>query len=145
MEERRNSSALAMELCLSCTNPSMHELSMYALAPNQHWLFTFGFENGTQNYENQQSQPKSDQFSGSSKICPFDQVKNTPKSGKLKTEPDQRVIISGSLFNNAYKLLSIWALKILILYRSHNFQCMGKIFCGISKISFEITHKIYLP
>ena len=32
-------------------------------------------------------------------------------------------------FKNAYELLNLRALKISMLYKSHIFQCMGKIFC----------------
>ena len=32
-------------------------------------------------------------------------------------------------FQNAYELLNLRALKISMLYKSHIFQCMGKIFC----------------
>ena len=36
---------------------------------------------------------------------------------------------SGGRFKNAYELLNLRALKISMLYKSHIFQCMGKIFC----------------
>ena len=36
---------------------------------------------------------------------------------------------TGGRFKNAYELLNLRALKISMLYRSHIFQCMGKIFC----------------
>ena len=36
---------------------------------------------------------------------------------------------TGGRFNNAYELLNLRALKISMLYKSHIFQCMGKIFC----------------
>ena len=35
----------------------------------------------------------------------------------------------GGRFKNAYELLNLRALKISMLYKSHIFQCMGKIFC----------------
>ena len=35
----------------------------------------------------------------------------------------------GGRFKNAYELLNLRALKILMLFISHIFQCMGKIFC----------------
>ena len=35
----------------------------------------------------------------------------------------------GGRFKNAYELLNLRALKISMLYKNHNFQCMGKIFC----------------
>ena len=38
-------------------------------------------------------------------------------------------IAPGGRFNNAYELLNLRALKISMLYKSHIFQCMGKIFC----------------
>ena len=34
VQERRNSSALAMELCLSCTNPSIWDRFLFTLAVN---------------------------------------------------------------------------------------------------------------
>ena len=37
-------------------------------------------------------------------------------------------IAPGGRFNNAYELLNLRALKISMLYKSHIFQCMGKIF-----------------
>ena len=36
---------------------------------------------------------------------------------------------SGGRFKNAYELLNLRALRISMLYKSHIFQCMGKIFC----------------
>ena len=51
----------------------------------------------------------------------------------------------GGRFKNAYELLNLRALKISILYKSHMFQCMGKIFCGISNGTFEIPHKVSYP
>ena len=51
----------------------------------------------------------------------------------------------GGRFNNAYELLNLRALKISMLYKSHIFQCMGKIFCVEFQrvpLSFEIPHKI---
>ena len=46
------------------------------------------------------------------------------------------MVISWSLYNslgggvkNTYELLNLRALKILILYKNHIFQCMGRIFC----------------
>ena len=33
-------------------------------------------------------------------------------------------------FKNVYELLNLGALKIWMLYKSHIFQCMGKIFCA---------------
>ena len=35
----------------------------------------------------------------------------------------------GGRFKNTYELLSLRALKISHLYKNHNFQCKGKIFC----------------
>ena len=35
----------------------------------------------------------------------------------------------GGRFKNAYELLNLRTLKISMLYKSHIFQCMGKIFC----------------
>ena len=40
-----------------------------------------------------------------------------------------RNITPGGRFKNAYELLNLRALKISMLYKSHIFQCMGKIFC----------------
>ena len=37
--------------------------------------------------------------------------------------------VPGGRFKNAYELLNLRALKISMLYESHIFQCMGKIFC----------------
>ena len=37
--------------------------------------------------------------------------------------------VSGGRFKNAIELLNLRALKISMLYKSHIFQCMGKIFC----------------
>ena len=39
------------------------------------------------------------------------------------------IVSTGGRFNNAYELLNLRALKISMLYKSHIFQCMGKIFC----------------
>ena len=36
---------------------------------------------------------------------------------------------TGGRFKNTYELLNLRALQILMLYKSHIFQCMGKIFC----------------
>ena len=38
-------------------------------------------------------------------------------------------VSSGGRFKNAYELLTLRALRISMLYKSHIFQCMGKIFC----------------
>ena len=35
----------------------------------------------------------------------------------------------GGHFKNVYELLNLRALKILMLYQNHIFQCMGKVFC----------------
>ena len=37
--------------------------------------------------------------------------------------------ITGGRFKNVYELLILRALKILILFKKHFYQCMGKIFC----------------
>ena len=37
--------------------------------------------------------------------------------------------VSGGRFKNTYELLNLRALKTSMLYKSHIFQCMGKIFC----------------
>ena len=47
-------------------------------------------------------------------------------------------LCSGGHFKNAYELLNLRALKMLVLYKNHIFQCAGKIFCVESKGSFEI-------
>ena len=47
----------------------------------------------------------------------------------------------GERFKNTYELLNPRTLKILTLYQNCIFQCMG-ILCGISKVAFEIPHKI---
>ena len=39
------------------------------------------------------------------------------------------LVSPGGRFKNAYELLNLRALKISMLYKSHIFQCMGKIFC----------------
>ena len=50
---------------------------------------------------------------------------------------------SGGRFKNTYELLDLRALKFSPVNKIHIFQCMGKIFlCGISKVPFEIPHKI---
>ena len=35
---------------------------------------------------------------------------------------------AGGHFNNAYEVLNLRALRILMLYKNHIFQCMGQIF-----------------
>ena len=42
---------------------------------------------------------------------------------------NHRYKIPGRRFKNAFELLNVRALKISMLYKNHNFQCMGKIFC----------------
>ena len=38
------------------------------------------------------------------------------------------VMAPGGRFKNAYELLNLRALKISMFFKSHIFQCMGKIF-----------------
>ena len=48
-------------------------------------------------------------------------------------------------FKNTYELLNLRALKISMLYKSHTFQCMGKIIVWNFKGYLEIPHKISYP
>ena len=55
--------------------------------------------------------------------------------------------IPGGRFKNTYEPLNLRALKFSPVNKIHIFQCMGKkdILCGISKVTFEIPHKISYP
>ena len=44
-----------------------------------------------------------------------------------------------------YELLNLRARKFSPVDKIHIFQCMGEIFCGISKGTFEIPYKISCP
>ena len=53
----------------------------------------------------------------------------------------------GGCFKKAYELLNLRALKFSPMNKIHIFRCMGNsdILCGISKVPFEIPHKISYP
>ena len=54
--------------------------------------------------------------------------------------------LSGGPFKNTFELLNLRAIKFTHVNKIHLFQCMGKIFVyGISKVRFEIPHKISYP
>ena len=55
-------------------------------------------------------------------------------------------IIPGGPFKNTYELLNLRALKLSKLYKKMHVSMYGyKILCGISKVPFEIPHKISYP
>ena len=48
----------------------------------------------------------------------------------------------GGRFKNAYELLNLRALKILMLYKNHIFQCMNKIFyVEFQRVPFKFCSK----
>ena len=55
------------------------------------------------------------------------------------------IVLPGGRLKNAYELLNLRAFKISILYEIISFNVWLDILCGISKGTFEISHKISHP
>ena len=110
VQERCNSIANALELRLSCTNPSIWRICRFRYMIMMMWQFFF--------------------FIVTKQIHP-------PKQAIHSTSPyhyhpnfvTKKSADSGGHIKNTYEPSNLRALKFSLVDKIHIFQCMGKIFC----------------
>ena len=140
VQERRNSSALAMELCLSCTKPSKCKVSFHwlklclAIGRERAWMLKSSADLKFNRRLDGRAVEASIQFQNE-KISEWENYKPGSRSGFEAWQNCHSNVYRfvnrgpGERFKNAYELLNLRALKISMFYENHIFLWMGKIFC----------------